>query len=686
MTRPSYKVYIDWWWKEDDLKLLLPLDEGYTITEQMYWLLQQGFTYEFVIADHSKNNLTGTSWNLQPSKGRFKLSFYFNGMDSYIGFNYSDQFSLSGDFSIEIRFLMERDLPEHDFLLVGLPESWEVRIPWSGGRPEFAMFTGDSWYIFQMDYYPEPERFLHLIIVRKRSEGKIQFWLDGELKTELDCPSWIDPYSVENPLYIGGYDSSWDFDCAFRGIIDEVRLYSKALSEFEIKQRYEGVTDDVLSFTISRGKSEELGGRFVAGQFTLDLEDSLGRYTPNNPSSDLYPYIQLNKPIHIEAQYENLIIPLFTGYIDRIIPHPALGQRRVNISGRDKMKDFIGRLISAGPYSDIDYETLILNILSKIGWKGKDADIDTLEVQASFAAFSEEEVISCLEAVAAGGFYAHFIDAEGRYQFRNMGFYFALPYKEFDAFESFDIELSDADVINHARIEAQPRELQSDQLIWELPSSFSLSPGESKVMEIEFHDYTTGGRRYASSPHVQSFSAEDEFGNALSQIDITITSTESSSATLEVTNNGSVTAIITSIQVYGRPFKVLPRIIAERSDSDSIERFFKRSFSYSNDIISSSHQAESIAELIVLRNAEPMSRISCSLKDRFPDLIFIDLGTLLRIKQDFLHVDDYFQVESLDLRVQRGGLDSILELRLKRSPKRQAFIIGETELGKGVLL
>ena len=672
VTRPTFRVFIDWLWKEDPLILDLKFDESYGVEPD-----QQGYT--LFLFDRSKFESGYDAISLIPSKGRFGQGFFFDGLDSRIPLGSDARFNLTGDFTIEMRILFYSLPPEHDLLLFG-SSTFQLRIPWSEGRLELAIFDGETWRILRMSGYPEPERFNHFFVIRRKTEGKLQFWLNGVLDSEFDLPSWVEILFPEGDEFFVGGSNQTD---AFDGLMDEFRIYNIALNDALISER-SGGSKDVRSISVSRGKSQELGGKFVAGAVNLDLIDPDGRYSPFNESSPLYPYLKLNKPIFIEAEYDGIFFPIFSGYIDRIIPHPALGQRRVAISGRDRFKDLIGRKISLGPFSNYAYEDLIREILSASDWKTHEFEIEDLGAVASFAAWRDQTPLSCLEDIAAAGIFVHYIDPEGRYKFRNMSFFYPFILKEIFEFESFDLEYSDEGVINHARVESQPRELRPAELVWKLAEPFELNPGEIKIIEGEYHDYTTGGRRYASNPTINSFAAEDEYGNPLTNIAVTIDAVKASSVLLRVENNEEIKARITSIEVYGQPFIVLPRIVAEREDPTSVQLFFRKTFSLSSDLISNEYQASLISDFAVMRNKDPASRLSISLKDNFPLMLFLDLGSGLKVKEAFLSIEDFYQVESLSLKV--NPTTSILDLELKKTSPWQVFILDSSYLGEGLLL
>jgi len=70
-------------------------------------------------------------------------------------------------------------------------------------------------------------------------DGKVRFYIDGE--PDAENSTTINPYNNNGPLLIGRHtstESSAEF--CYHGLLDDLRIYNKALTSEEIKQMVEG--------------------------------------------------------------------------------------------------------------------------------------------------------------------------------------------------------------------------------------------------------------------------------------------------------------------------------------------------------------------------------------------------------------------------------------------------------------
>lgn len=114
---------------------------------------------------------------------------------------------------------------------------------------------------------------------------------------------------------------------------------------------YDNVTDDVKSFTITRGKTQNLDA-IAAGEATIVLNDPTGKYNPLNTSSPLAPYVVPGRAIRISALYNGTTYGLYYGFIRSIEHDPAKDRRETKIMCQDiflylsRAKPIIGNLAS----------------------------------------------------------------------------------------------------------------------------------------------------------------------------------------------------------------------------------------------------------------------------------------------------------------------------------------------------
>ena len=77
-------------------------------------------------------------------------------------------------------------------------------------------------------------RIYHAVILR--SGSSVALYLDGNLISEINIP---DIKTTNNPLLVGAGGTPYDSGYSFNGIIDDLRIYNRALSTAEIQTLYE---------------------------------------------------------------------------------------------------------------------------------------------------------------------------------------------------------------------------------------------------------------------------------------------------------------------------------------------------------------------------------------------------------------------------------------------------------------
>jgi len=76
----------------------------------------------------------------------------------------------------------------------------------------------------------------HFVGIYDSSQSKLQIWVDGVLRGSRSVNGSIQ--IQPGTLRIGKYDTWWNYE-VFNGIIDEVRIYNRALTPDEIQQHYQ---------------------------------------------------------------------------------------------------------------------------------------------------------------------------------------------------------------------------------------------------------------------------------------------------------------------------------------------------------------------------------------------------------------------------------------------------------------
>jgi hypothetical protein len=80
------------------------------------------------------------------------------------------------------------------------------------------------------------DQWYHVVGTYEKCTSEMKIYLNGDLKDSDILP---DPLDLTSNWYVGGIISNPTY--AFQGIVDEVRIYNRALTETEIKRLYNGI-------------------------------------------------------------------------------------------------------------------------------------------------------------------------------------------------------------------------------------------------------------------------------------------------------------------------------------------------------------------------------------------------------------------------------------------------------------
>ena len=108
----------------------------------------------------------------------------------------------------------------------------------AGEKPEEPVWTG----IGAWDEEYEPGHWYHVVGTVDRAGGKVTFYLNGELVKSLDFTPNAAPKKYDKETWkIGiGRPAAENWGWPAKGLIDDVRIYGRAISAADVKTLYEG--------------------------------------------------------------------------------------------------------------------------------------------------------------------------------------------------------------------------------------------------------------------------------------------------------------------------------------------------------------------------------------------------------------------------------------------------------------
>ena len=176
--------------------------------------------------------IIGATW---VGKGRRGPALYFDGIDDYVdcGVHPSLNFG-SGDFSVEV-WIWGGSMSGNR----GIVGKWSGSEGWAlitatNGRPFFKVNDGTSQVAIVGNIVLfDIQRWVHVVAVYAGSEAKIKIFEDGSVKEKTITP--LGNYDVTNDLWVGAVRNYYPIN----GMLDEVRIFNRALTADEIRALYE---------------------------------------------------------------------------------------------------------------------------------------------------------------------------------------------------------------------------------------------------------------------------------------------------------------------------------------------------------------------------------------------------------------------------------------------------------------
>lgn len=201
--------------------------------------------------DQSENNLDGIVHGATPNpdrKGNRNSAYRFDGVDDYISVPHNDLLNLSDNFSISLwANVASVQSPEdgiNDILrkwngnAEGYPFSISYLNPLADDFQEdrilYARYDGQQCDNSAISHSPQitNDRYIHIVMIREGN--KIRTYIDNEMTGEVTDPTTCSTANTAD-MTIGARGNLVRF---FKGRIDDIRLYDRALTDIEIANLY----------------------------------------------------------------------------------------------------------------------------------------------------------------------------------------------------------------------------------------------------------------------------------------------------------------------------------------------------------------------------------------------------------------------------------------------------------------
>jgi hypothetical protein len=184
---------------------------------------------------------------------------------------------------------------------------------------------------------------------------------------------------------------------------------------------------DVSSSTLkisTRRERNVLQDKYLSAQATVVVNDPLGWFNPQSTTSPYYPNIQPLRKIQIQASYNAVLYPIFSGYITEYLYTYPQNQETgyVTLICYDAFRLFYNSNVTTvtGAVAGQDTGTRINKILDMVAWPNSQRSIDTGNTTCQVDPGGTRTVLDACQTVefteGPGAFY---IDRAGNAVFKN---------------------------------------------------------------------------------------------------------------------------------------------------------------------------------------------------------------------------------------------------------------------------
>jgi len=184
--------------------------------------------------DSSFYNNHGTIYGATWTDGKFGKALSFDGVDDYVEVPDSESLRITGDLTMIAWVYPELDVSAYQGICgKGMKGEGFMAVDTRYGDYLLAWRQGDGSNIYTHNFpnfFTLGEKWYFVAVVR--DGNTLKAYRDGEFFDSLTFSYTVGATSTN--FYVGRREDGWYFN----GLIDEVRIYNRALSEEEIKMLY----------------------------------------------------------------------------------------------------------------------------------------------------------------------------------------------------------------------------------------------------------------------------------------------------------------------------------------------------------------------------------------------------------------------------------------------------------------
>lgn len=441
------------------------------------------------------------------------------------------------------------------------------------------------------------------------------------------------------------FEVDWDSDGIYNG--DNEAFYMRGLSvrrgrEFYLNPSGQGFED------------------VKPGEMIATLDNQSGRFTPNNTSSPLYPYVKPGRrcKLWVFLNYSPYtVFYIFAGTISDIQPG-GVDDRIVTITVTDDFLWLDNKSLTDTLKQDTRVAQAITDALTVAGWyaAGRTASISDNGDLIPWWWTSNRSALEAIQALSNAYMGKAFVDQQGvfTYYHRNTIYSTVISLDQSEILKDVPSPQPWEVVRNIIKVYAYPRSRASNKVLWELSTPLYLNPSGGQY--TLFANYNYGGADCPATAVVSPVATTDYLANSNSDgsgtnltADLVVSSTiYGTKIKLIVTNSGSVPAWVTFLQVRGDPLSAVSYMLATAEDTASQALYLPRDFVMDTPELQSFNQAVDFASFLKAWLAYPVEYPTIML-DTLPEKQFaVDLFDQIDLTMSSLGIDGLYLVSYLE--------------------------------------
>ena len=232
---------------EEGMVVYLPFDEG----------------MGDIAKDISGNGHDGKIVNAEWTEGKLDKALNFNGQDAYVEIKYSDDFNIQDGITLAAWIKPGATSLQNWHGIINARKSTygPYLLQTAVGFGEVGFYFSGAWRWLRTATTLKEGEWYHITATYDSSSGDIKIYTNGQLDIgggTRKGTGKIDPNTAEGVVIGHNYGLAGRF---FEGIIDEVVIYSRAISDEEVKELFDGSLKERLSPVQARGKLPTFWGR-----------------------------------------------------------------------------------------------------------------------------------------------------------------------------------------------------------------------------------------------------------------------------------------------------------------------------------------------------------------------------------------------------------------------------------------